>query len=176
MHVEVMEFLNRVKRDHPQYFESPIARILELGSRNINGSPRALFHPDAEYIGVDLSEGDGVDVVARAHHAYWKVGGGFDVVVSTEMLEHDANYNQTLAGIELLTRTFSLVVITCATTGRKPHGTKWHSPEDSPETNDYYHNVTTAEFMKYLPKRLFVQYLLEVDRNLGDLYFMGIRG
>lgn len=59
---------------------------LEVGSRNINGSPRGLF--SGAYLGVDMLPGDGVDLVARADHLPFPEG-AFGCVVSTEMLEHD---------------------------------------------------------------------------------------
>jgi SAM-dependent methyltransferase len=59
---------------------------LEVGSRNVNGSVRQFF--DGTYVGVDMAEGDGVDVVARADRLPFN-DASFEVVVSTEMLEHD---------------------------------------------------------------------------------------
>lgn len=61
-------------------------RTLEVGSLDVNGSVRPLFR--GTYVGVDMRAGPGVDVVATAD-ALPFVDASFDVVVSTEMLEHD---------------------------------------------------------------------------------------
>jgi SAM-dependent methyltransferase len=58
---------------------------LEVGSLNVNGSVRSLFA--GAYCGVDRQEGPGVDVVMDAE-ALTMPDDTFEVVVSTEMLEH----------------------------------------------------------------------------------------
>ena len=66
-------------------------RVLEVGSYDVNGSVR----PTVEalepriYVGVDQSEGPRVDVVCKATDLAARFGSkSFDVVISTEMLEH----------------------------------------------------------------------------------------
>jgi len=59
---------------------------LEVGSLDVNGSVRSLF--TGPYVGVDMREGPGVDIVATADALPFD-GARFWVVVSTEMLEHD---------------------------------------------------------------------------------------
>lgn len=61
------------------------APVLEVGSYNVNGTVRDLF--PVPYIGVDMREGPGVDVVCdvtRGHFA----DGEFQTIVTTETLEH----------------------------------------------------------------------------------------
>ena len=41
-------------------------KVLEIGSYNVNGSIRAFF-PNANYTGVDLCDGPGVDIVSSGH-------------------------------------------------------------------------------------------------------------
>jgi len=60
--------------------------VLEVGSYDVNGSVRAFFH--GPYVGVDARVGPGVDVACWAQ-ALPFTDDRFDVVVSTEMLEHD---------------------------------------------------------------------------------------
>ena len=45
------------------------ARVVEVGSRDINGSIRELVDADT-YVGIDLEEGPGVDVVGDCR--YWE--------------------------------------------------------------------------------------------------------
>lgn len=59
--------------------------VLEFGSRNINGSCRDLA-PDARYVGVDIAEGPGVDVVHDA--ATVDLDATFQTVICTEVFEH----------------------------------------------------------------------------------------
>lgn len=59
---------------------------LEVGSYDVNGSVRPLF--DGEYVGVDMRKGPGVDIVSSGHALPFP-DEYFDVVISTEMLEHD---------------------------------------------------------------------------------------
>ena len=64
-------------------------RVLEVGSLDINGSVRPLFE-NCNYTGIDLGEGRGVDVVAHVTDYHRLDDNEFDVVISTETLEHDA--------------------------------------------------------------------------------------
>ncbi len=67
---------------------------LEVGSLNVNGSVREFF--SGSYIGLDMRDGPGVDVVGVAHELPF-VAGRFEVVVCTEMLEHDPAFWLSLA-------------------------------------------------------------------------------
>lgn len=62
--------------------------VLEVGAYNVNGSVRDLF-PGAHYRGVDTRSGPGVDMVIDPEWRYPTWYNSFDVVVSTETLEHD---------------------------------------------------------------------------------------
>src|SRR5688572_15830496 len=91
MHIEVRNFIRKVKKEHPKFFR--FTRVLEVGSQNINGSVREHFFL-CEYIGLDLGPGKKVDLVC--HGADFKTPGLFDVVISCEALEHDRRWNETL--------------------------------------------------------------------------------
>jgi SAM-dependent methyltransferase len=62
--------------------------VLEVGSFNENGSPRHLFPDVHTYLGIDSRPGRGVDEVAFAH-ALPLPDRSVDLVICTEMLEHD---------------------------------------------------------------------------------------
>ena len=71
--------------------------ILEVGSRDYGNTPdlRALF-PTATYLGVDLSEGKGVDLVLDLAGDFSRVdaalaGARFNTVICFSVLEHVAN-------------------------------------------------------------------------------------
>ncbi|MDH7478371.1 MAG: class I SAM-dependent methyltransferase [Candidatus Bathyarchaeota archaeon] len=67
-------------------------RILEVGSKCVNGSVRPLvekFCSPKEYIGIDIEKGMYVDVILPAERLVEHFGeSSFDVVISTELLEH----------------------------------------------------------------------------------------
>lgn len=68
-------------------------RVLEVGSFDVNGSVRPLFGnrgPREGYFGIDGRMGPGVDVIWDIETGPLSLIGAapFDVVVSTEMLEH----------------------------------------------------------------------------------------
>lgn len=64
-------------------------RVLEFGSRNINGSPRQVCAA-SYYVGVDVAPGPGADIVADA--AAVRVEPAlFDAVVCAEVFEHTDN-------------------------------------------------------------------------------------
>lgn len=114
MHPEAYAFVQRV---------APPAegrRVLEIGAYDVNGNPRALF-PSAEYVGLDTRPGPGVDVVADG--ATWAGDGRrFDVVVSTETLEHAPDPAAILANARRRLKVGGLLIVTLAATSRPPHG------------------------------------------------------
>ena len=71
-------------------------RVLEVGSQFVNGSVRSLierFCKPKEYIGVDIEPGRYVDIVLPAEKIVEYFGvESFDVVISTELLEHVQNW------------------------------------------------------------------------------------
>jgi len=91
MHPSVMEWVS--KKVEQYNLAAPRNCVLEVGSRNVNGSVRPIFNGVRQYVGVDLVAGPDVDVVLNAHQlTSGFVGRSFDVVVSTEMLEHDCEF------------------------------------------------------------------------------------
>jgi SAM-dependent methyltransferase len=81
-----------------KYIEAQAANlsgdVLEVGSRDINGSPRSIFSDRSRfphYVGIDLEDGPGVDFVEDCHELKF-CGKAFDVVVDAERLEHDTDF------------------------------------------------------------------------------------
>lgn len=71
------------------YWQSSFNRILDVGSRDVNGSLRSVAPVGATYIGIDVAEGPGVDQVIDDSYVYPFPDGHFDCVVSTSCWEHD---------------------------------------------------------------------------------------
>jgi glyoxylate carboligase len=86
--VAVIEFfIESVEREE---FEGK--RVLEVGSKYVNGSVRPLverFCRPREYIGVDIEPGKFVDVILPTERLVEHFGlESFDVVIATELLKH----------------------------------------------------------------------------------------
>ena len=79
-----------------------LLKILEVGSQNINGTYRPIF-AGHNYTGIDVVAGAGVDVVVKP----WMWGDRlkelhlFDVIISGQTLEHDAQWWRTLEQMRL---------------------------------------------------------------------------
>lgn len=89
--------------------------VCEVGSYNVNGTVRAGIesHGPASYLGVDISEGPGVDLVANVEDLPAQFPDGFDLVVSTEMLEHVDSWKAAIkALVQLVAPGGALVVST----------------------------------------------------------------
>jgi len=175
MHIEVGQFIKRVRKELPHKFR--LRKVLEVGSKNINGSPRKYFW-FCNYTGIDLSKGKGVDIVGRMGSLFYEdvlKRNSFDVVISTEMLEHDAVWQYSLFAMYDVLKPGGLLLITCASDERLEHGTKRTTPECSPDTTDYYRNISKEDFKSVLPDKLFSLYVLMNGRDKQDLYFYGIK-
>jgi SAM-dependent methyltransferase len=82
MHASVLTWVARTAEDNGLRD----LRVLEVGSADVNGSVRRVFR--GPYIGVDWQPAPGVDVLASGHNLPF-TDCCFDVVVSTEVWEHD---------------------------------------------------------------------------------------
>lgn len=169
MHQAQRNFCESVKRRFPDRFKD--ANVLDCGSQDINGNNRYLFD-GGQYVGIDIGEGPNVDVVSPIHLF---MGEGYDVIISTECFEHDRHYKESLLNIVRMLKPGGLFVFTCATTGRKEHGTTQSRPGSSPFTNDYYKNLTEEDIREAISMDIFSEYEFSVNTDAKDLYFWGIK-
>jgi hypothetical protein len=89
-HAEQMDYVRSVRDKYHWFFAG--TRVLEVGSRYVNGSVRQLFGP-CDYTGLDCTPGRCVDVVCLAHE--YRSAAPFDVLVSCEAFEHDPHLAKT---------------------------------------------------------------------------------
>lgn len=171
-HSEQRQFFEWVKAQYPMFFNN--VSVLEVGSLDVNGSVRDLFSA-TRYVGVDVGEGVGVDVVCRGENL-WYDAGEFDVCVSAECFEHNSEW---LASFENMVRIAGrFVVFTCATDGRAEHGTSGCHPGASPLTagSDYYRNLGELDFTGQIVfDRWFSVWEFSVDHDSHDLRFFGVK-
>lgn len=175
-HPAQAEFISKVREFHPQAFSG--VRVLEVGSLDINGSVRELFH-NCDYTGADLQLGPGVDLACQGQLLELP-SNSFDTAISAECLEHNPYWRETLGNMLRMTKPNGLVLITCATVGRKEHGTTRANPEASPFTAaanwDYYRNLTARDIEAALNlSGWFSDWRTWVNHISKDLYFVGIR-
>ena len=100
--------------------------VIELGSQDINGSTRRLidsFNPST-CVGVDIEEGPNVDVVCNAEDVFtcFKKE-SFDLVLSTEMLEHVMDWKKVISNIKNLCKPGGTILITTRSYGFVYHPT-----------------------------------------------------
>lgn len=176
MHPEQVSYVQRIRDKHPFYFIN--SKVLEIGSLNINGSVRSLFH-QCNYMGVDVGAGKDVDIVCLGHK-FNDPDGSYDTVISCETLEHDPYWSLTFRNMIRLCKPGGLVLMTCATTGRKEHGTPASEPQSSPNTVglgwSHYKNLTSEDIMRDNDMdSLFYFHVFEINNESHDLYFYGIK-
>lgn len=176
-HPEQAEFFASVRAQYPASFER--ARVLEVGSLDINGSVRELF-TQCEYTGVDLQPGAGVDLACPAHLLALPTA-HFDTVISAECFEHNPYWRETFANMLRMCRPGGMVLISCASTGRKEHGTTRTNPDASPFTVaarwDYYRNLSARRLARAVDLPGWVSdWRCWVNHVSRDLYFVGLRG
>src|SRR5262245_37890964 len=116
--------------------------VLEVGAYNVNGSVRELFKGCAQYIGIDSREGRDVDRVMDAHELDFLTarpqyaGSGFDIIISTEMLEHDPAFWLSMAEMGRVLKPGGDLIVTARGNGFPLHdypGDYWRfMPESFP--------------------------------------------
>ena len=186
-HKEQNQFCERIKQRFPSNFQ--YSEVLEIGSFIVNGTVRDLFK-DCKYIGLDISEGPGVDIACPAQK--YKPGKQFDTIISCECLEHNPYWKETVENAIFLLKSKGLLIFTCAGIGRPIHGVS-SLEEDGKKThsnwvtmpnvfnkewmNDYYRNLSVNNIFNGVVDfyETFENFGFEVDNKKCDLYFWGVK-
>lgn len=170
-HKEQQAFCRFVRHKHKKKFVN--CSVLDIGSLDINGNNRYLFRR-YKYLGIDLGEGKNVDMVCGGHEFNYDTQ--FDIVISTECLEHDEYWKDTLQNAVILTKPGGIFMFTCASTGRQEHGTHKAHPDTSPFTHNHYKNITIEEADNCINASVnFSEYYFEYNPISKDLYFYGVK-
>ena len=114
--------------------------VLDVGGRDINGSPRDLFPDAATFVVIDPQEGPNVDIVAD----FTTLGleDFADTVLCLEVLEHAENWRGIVAACAAARRPGGTVIVTCAGPGRAPHSAVDGGPV---RPGEWYRNVGSDE-------------------------------
>ena len=87
-------------------------KILDVGSYNVNGCFKKYFkNPNWEFIGLDIKEGRGVDVVTKDPYKYPFLDNYFDVVISGNTLEHIEDLHAIIMEIVRITKSLVWVSV-----------------------------------------------------------------
>lgn len=118
----VLDFF--VKHAGPEDFQGK--RVLEVGSRYVNGSARPFierFFPPKEYIGIDTDPGRFVDLVLPAERIVEALGTeAFDAVVSTELVEHVMDWRRIIDNMKTVLKPGGSLFLTTRSFGFPYHG------------------------------------------------------
>ena len=120
-HPSIYDFF--IENSLPEEFKGK--RVLEVGSRYVNGSVRPLiekfFHPK-EYIGIDIQPGKYVDIILPGEKIIDYFGEeSFDAVICTEVLEHVRDPKVLIHNIKTVLKREGILYITTRSKGFPYH-------------------------------------------------------
>lgn len=175
-HPQQRTYLRNLRMKFPNAFNTN--SVLEVGSLNINGTVRDFFVAQS-YVGIDVGPGKDVDIVCEGQN-YKAPEASYDTIISCECFEHNPYWVETFQNMHFLCKSNGFIIMTCATEGRKEHGTTRSHPGDSPLTIsngwDYYRNLTEKDFRsKFDIESMFSEHQFLVEHSNHDLYFWGIK-
>jgi len=179
MHTQCRDFSLFVKEILGDYFSNK--KVLDVGSGDINGNNRFLFE-NCHYEGNDVISANNVTIVSKTKDLPFE-DNTFDTIISTECFEHDPEYVESLIKIYRLLKPNGLFFFTCASTGRKEHGTRRTNPNESygsignlEDMIDYYKNLTEIDLNEVLNlNQSFSSWDTYYNSESFDLYFIGIK-
>ncbi len=145
----------------------PFGMVVEFGSLDINGSVRGLFPPGQAYLGVDLQEGPGVDLVADVRDADLPL---CDLVVCCEVLEHHPDAEGIIRAAYRCMLPGGRFIATMAMHPRAPHSAIDENPIRPWE---FYRNVEPGELLGWLSGWAEREVFPHPSR--GDLYAVAVR-
>lgn len=100
------------------YGQKAKPRILEIGSLDVNGSLRQFAPQDSEYVGVDMVEGKGVDVVVVPDEPLPFDEESFDLAIASSVFEHDPAFWMTFLDLGRVLRDGGFLYINAPSNGK----------------------------------------------------------
>ena len=152
-------------------------RALDVGGADVNGTVHDLVRGLCHVITLDVMDiapGPGVTIVADATKAStWSEIGDYDLVISTETLEHVEGWRTIVDGAARTLRPGGWFIGTCAGTGRRPHGARG---EYDPPEGEWYRNIEPSELVNVLMCYFGGEVVVEYSRRpefptTNDLYW-----
>jgi SAM-dependent methyltransferase len=186
MHPTALDGFKRMLPPLP--YDRASLRVLDVGGADVNGTVHDELR--SEYVieqldVMDIAPGHGVTIVADATRLEtWRElrritqpGSAeptiYDLVISTETLEHVHGWRQIVEGAALALRPGGWFIGTCASTGRRPHGARG---EHEPPDGEWYQNIRPTELIYKLEKQFHGDIVVEYSRRpefptTNDLYW-----
>ena len=150
----------------PRLVAAAPKRVLEIGSLDVNSSAQGLslraLLPDASWLGIDSADGPGVDEVASA--ADFKTRRTFEVVISTEAMEHAERPEDIIECAARYLVPGGLLIVTAAAPERTPHG----CDGGAVQPGEHYRGITPGELRAMLDGWDDVD--VEHNAGAGDVY------
>lgn len=100
------------------YADLEKASILEIGSQIVNGSLRHSALPTTDYVGIDIEEGDGVDIVSAPGEEWPVDDDRFDLVMASSVFEHDTAFWRTFLQMCRKTKAGGHIYISAPSNGK----------------------------------------------------------
>lgn len=147
-------------------------KVLDLGGRDVNGTPRHLFPNATAYTVLDVRPGPNVDIVADA--ATWEPNGRrWDLVLATELFEHTPDWPAICVTAFKALWPGGRFVVTTAAPGRPIHsgvdgGGLLHPGE-------HYENIPPERLKDTLQAVGFVDITVDVQRSPADVRAVATR-
>lgn len=93
--------------------------VIEVGAYDVNGSvrPGVEAHNPKSYLGVDIGPGPRVDLVCDVAELPGRFPDGFDIVISTEMLEHVVDWRPSVNALVQLVKPGGMLFISTRSPG-----------------------------------------------------------
>lgn len=145
--------------------------VLDLGGRDINGSPRDLFPAATVYTVLDVRPGDGVDIVADA--ATWQPDGRWDVVICAETFEHAAAWRAIVRTAYAACAPGGTFIVTMAAPGRPPHSAV--DGEFRLLPGEHYANIRPAELERVLEVSGWADVVVDVQASPADVRAVAVK-
>jgi SAM-dependent methyltransferase len=159
MHDQAMAWIAKHATSEP-------VTVLDIGGRDVNGSPRRLFPAATRYTVLDIRPGDGVDIVADA--ATWDPGGqAWDVVICAETFEHTADWRAICRTAYAACAPGGRLIVTTAAPGRPPHSAV--DGEFRLLPGEHYANIRPAELERVLAGAGWAGVVVDVQPSPADV-------
>lgn len=100
------------------YWDKGMTDILEIGSMDVNGSLRAGAPPEANYVGVNIEPGPGVDIVVDKGQKLPFKDGSFDLVLASSVFEHDPFWWRTLEEMFRVCKSNGYIYVSAPSNGK----------------------------------------------------------
>lgn len=94
--------------------------VLEVGSLDVNGSLQPILKSwkPKKYVGVDIEMGKGVDIVVSGEDLLTKFKKeSFDVVISTETMEHVRDWRKVISNLKAVCKPGGIILVTTRSIG-----------------------------------------------------------